>query len=337
MSYKNTMKLFASNFNFVWKQLVYFIGCLLLLAVCSYTTITPIIDLLKENGIGYEFQKLFDSFYAMPNEIGLMISDIFKKILVIIINNFSQIYLSLLFAIVLCLVMPFILFEMSTYNLASIAYQKFTMNKTSSYLQNAISTFKPSLKYAFANIILTLPFTLINLALLFLYLIFAKTILSALIGLIILSALTILLQGIKIAIFSHYTGLVISEPQSLFKAFAKSLAIVFKDFWKNFSNSIILHLTIIFVNSFLMVFTFFAGLIISIPATFVLVSFFYIVSYLSTIGQRYYLSDTIIYNPVEYVVKKDDFVTISIPEVEKEVQVTTTKIKKIYKKHNSKK
>ena len=66
------------------------------------------------------------------------------------------------------------------------------------------------------------------------------------------------------------------------------------------------------------------------------VAFYYVVSYLNAIGQRYYLSDTIIYNPVKHIVKKDDFVTISIPEVVTEIQVETTKVKKSYKKQKSK-
>ena len=42
-------------------------------------------------------------------------------------------------------------------------------------------------------------------------------------------------------------------------------------------------------------------------------------------------NDTIIYNPVKYTVKKDDYVSISVPEVTKEINVTTTVIKKKYK------
>lgn len=337
MSYRNTMKLFASNFNFVWKQLVYILGCLLLLVLCSYTTIKPIIDVLTENNIAAEFEILYKSLYDSSNEIALLISGIFKKIIIIIANNFSEIYLSLIFAILLCVLLPLILVNMSIYNLSSIAYQKVTMNMTPRYSQNTIRTLKPAIKYAFASILFSLPFMGIDLALIMLYIAFADSIIAALIGLIILSALTMFVQSIKLAIFAHYTGLVVSGAQTnSFKAFAKAFAEVFKNFWKYISSSIILYLTIVVVNSFVMVFTFFAGLLVSIPATFVVMAFYYVVSYLNAAGQRYYLSDTIIYNPVKHIVKKDDFVTISIPEVEKEVQVETTKVKKSYKKQKSK-
>lgn len=336
MSYRNSMKLFASNFTIVWKQLVYVVVCLILLGISSYTTISPIISLLKENGIGAEFEGLFKTIYDSPNELALKISDVCKDIILVISNNFSEISISLILAVLLCIIMPFILIQMSVYNLSSIAYQKLTMNMNTKYSQNAITTFKPALKYALANIILELPFLFINIALILFYVVLVKSILSALFGLIILSALIMIIQSIKIAIFSHYTGLVIAAPQNMFKAFGKGFVVVVKNFWKNISTSIILHLTIVVVNSFILVFTFFAGLIISIPATFVVMAFYYIVSYLNTVGQRYYLSDTIIYNPVKYVVKKDDFVTISIPEPTNEIKVETTPMKKIYKKRKTK-
>ena len=132
------------------------------------------------------------------------------------------------------------LIQLSVYNLSSIAYQKITMNKNSKYSQNAITTFKPALRYAFANIIFTLPFLLLNIAFIILYVAVATDIISALIGLVILSAVTMILQSVKMAIFANYTGLVISEPQSMFKAFGKSFGVVFKNFWKNtkpFSDS----------------------------------------------------------------------------------------------------
>ena len=125
-----------------------------------------------------------------------------------------------------------------------------------------------------------------------------------------------------------------SDP---FIAFGKGLTQVLKNFWKILSISIILILTIIFVNGFIALFTFFAGLIVTIPATFVLIATYNLVTYFNLNGTRYYLSSTIIFNPVKHIVKKDDFVSTFVPEEVKEIQVTTTKIKKKYKKHKSEK
>lgn len=337
MSYRNSMKLLTSNFSFVWKQLVYLLCCVVLLAVCSYTTIKPIISLLAENDIWSEFKNLFvDTIYNSPNEFAIQFCEIFKDAVRVVFNNFSQISVSFIFAVLLCICLPFILSQISTYNLSSIAYHKTTMNKNSRYSQNALTTFKPAMRYALANMILILPFLLINILFIAIYILLAKTLMSALLGLIVLSALLMINYSIKISIFANYTGLVISEPQNMFKAFGKSFGVVFKNFWKNFSTSLVVYLTIVVINAFVMVFTVVSGLIVSIPATYVFMSFYYIVSYLNSTGQRYYLSDTIIYNPVKHVVKKDDFVTITVPDVSNEEQVETTSLKRVYKKSNNK-
>lgn len=333
MSYKNSMKLLTSNFSFVWKQLVYLVCCLLLLAVCSYTTIRPIISLLSENNIISEFKNLFvNTLHTSPNEFAVSLCEVFKDAIAVILNNFGRILASLIFAVLLCICLPFILSQISTYNLSSIAYQKATMNKNCKYSQNALTTFKSAIRYALANIILTLPFLAVNILCIVVYILLAKSLMSAILGLIILSAILMINYSFKISIFANYTGLVIANPQNMFKAFGKSFAVVSKNFWRTFSSSLVVYLTIVVVNAFIMVFTFISGLIVSIPATYVFMAFYYIVSYLNSTGQRYYLSDTIIYNPVKHVVKKDDFVTITVPDVSNEEQVETTSLKRTYKK-----
>ncbi len=337
MSYKNSMKLFASNFALVWKQLLYLMCTLLIFSLCSYTITTPIIDLLKDNGIGGDFKLLFNTVYGTPSELALNISDVLKHIITILIENFSSIWLSLVGTILLCFLLPYILTQVSIYNISSILYQKFTMNMDVGYMQNFLRTLKQGLKYAFANLIFVLPFLAIFVVLLEIYLLIANTIISAIIGLIGFMALTIMVLAFKITIFTNYTAYMVENDADAFVSFAKGVAISLKNFWKPMSISIILLLTIIMVNGFIAVFTFFSGLIITIPATYVLIAIYNLVTYFNNKGIRYYLSNTIIYNPVKYTVKKDDFdyVSISVPEATKEIQVTTTVMKKKYKKTKS--
>ena len=336
MSYKNTMKLFASNFTLVWKQLVYLICCLLLFSLCSYTIIKPIVDLLIENGLNSDLKMLFNTAYNNINELALRVSDVLKHIITTIFDNFSKIYLNFFGAIIMCVLLPYILLQMSIYNISSILYQKFTMNMDVNYIQNAVQTLKPSIRYAFANILFNLPFMALVVVSFELYLVISTTVFSSIIGLILLSALLIILNSVKISVFSYYTAYMVANQSAPFVAFGKSLISVLKNFWKILSISVVLMLTIIFVNGVITIFTFFAGLIVTIPASFVLISIYNLVTYFNIKGERYYLSNTIIYNPVKYTVKKDDYVSISVPEATKEIQVTTTDMKKKYKKTKTK-
>lgn len=338
MSYKNTMKLFASNFTLVWKQMAYLLCCMFIFTLSSYTIITPIINLLREQGIIEELKMLFNTVYSSPYEIGLMVSDALKHTITTILGNFSKIYLNLIGVAFLCILIPYILVQISVFNISSILHQKFTMNMDVNYVQNAIQTLKISVRFSLANIIFSLPFYALIFIGLELYLVIAKTFLSAIIGLVALSAFIIIILSAKFSIFSCYTGYIVEKRCDPFSAFGKGLTMIIKNFWKSFSISIIVTLTIIFVNGFIALFTFFSGLIVTIPASFVLVATYNLVTYFNTTGTRYYLSNSLIYNPAKYTVKKDDFDgSVLPPEEVKEIQVTTIKMKKKYNKKNSEK
>ena len=335
MSYKNTMKLFASNFTLVWKQLLFLLCVVLASSLFSYTLASPTIELLKINGIGEDIKLLFNTVYGSPSEIALKAGELTKHIISVILNNFSSIWLSFIGTIFFCLLIPYILMQMSIFNISSILYQKFTMNMNANYLQNGIRTLGYSLRFALANLLFTLPFIAVVILMIEVYLICAKSVLSAIIGMVVFMAVLILVLALKISIFTNYTAYTVEHNADPFVAFGKGMAKSFKDFWKTMSISIVLILTIIFVNSFIAVFTFFSGLIVTIPATFVLIAIYNLVTYFNEKGVRYYLSNTIIYNPVKYTVKKDDYVSISVPEATDEIQVTTTVMKKKYKKTKS--
>lgn len=94
--------------------------------------------------------------------------------------------------------------------------------------------------------------------------------------------------------------------------------------------SVVILLTAILINGVIAIFTLFVGLLFAIPATCVMICIFKIVIFLNINGNRYYLSNSVIYNPQKYVVKKDDFVSTFVPP-EDTREITTTKMKKKYK------
>ena len=339
MSYKNSVKLFVSNFNLFWKQLLYMLICAGIFLLCFFTTLNPIATLLKNNGIFDEIKTIIQTVYSSPSELALMLSESFKHIINVITANFSSIWLQVLGLIILGIFLPNILIQMSFFNLSSILYQKLTMNMNVRYVQNALQTLKSSFFYALANIIFNLPFFVLTMFLIYLYLIIATTVMASIIGLIILSAILLILTSFKITIFTCYVGYMVENNANPFVAFGKGFVASFKHFWKIISMSIIVLLTIIFVNGFIAVFTFFSGLIIVIPGTFVFLAIYYLVVYFNIKGERYYLSPNLIFNPVKYVVKQDYFTGEALPEEIKEVQVTTTKMprKKRQTKSKSKK
>ena len=338
MSYKNSMKLFASNFTLVWKQLLYLVICGFIFTLASYTLITPIINTLKAAGVGHDLKNLFSIVYNSPNQFALEVGKFLRLAIDTVISNFSSLFLNLLGALVLCVILPYVLCQMSMFNLSSILYQKFTMNMEVGYTQNALATSKQGLKYAFACLVLDIPYLVLMAAFLEFYLMIATSVLVSIIGLILLSAIYILISSLKLTLFSYFTGHMVATNANPFKSFGNSIIKVLKNFWKIMGQSIVLQFTIIFINGFLAVFTFFAGLIVTIPATFVLVAVYKAVTYLNTKGERYYLSNTVIFNPSKHIVTHDEFSGEFLPPEEiKEIQVTTSKLKKNFKETKPKK
>ena len=330
MSYRNTMKLFVSNFALAWKQLVYLLICAFLFAVCSYTLVSPVISILRDAGLFTEIKNLVALVYNNPKDIAITASVLVKLVLTSIWANLSKIYLNLIATVILCAILPYILYQVSIYNISSVLHQKLTMNMDVGYTQNYISNFKKAIKFAFASLVYALPFFVINIGLIIAYIFIANTMFKALIGLVVLSFLLITLNSCKLTLFTHFTGSVVANNSNPFSAFGKSMKQELKHFWKIMGYSVVILLTAILINGVIAIFTLFAGLLFTIPATCIMICIFKIVIFLNINGNRYYLSNSVIYNPQKYVVKKDDFVSTFVPP-EDTREITTTKMKKKYK------
>lgn len=328
MSYKNTMKLFASNFMLVWKQVLYLLICFMIAVLCTYTTARPIVSLLRDNNIINEIKLLIDTVYNSPSEVAYEISLTLKHLIDVVLSNFSSIWINLVGLLILGIFVPYMLTQMSFYNITSILYQKFSMNMNVNYIQNGFNVLKKSFKFAFANILINIPFLAIVVLLVEIYLMIANSTITAIIGLFMLAALLIFSISIQLTLFTCFMGHLIDTNSRTLVSFAKGSLLSLKNFWKILSSSVIVVLTIIFVNGIIALFTFFSGLIVTIPATFVFIAVYYLVVYFNVKGDRYYLSNNIIFNPTKYEIKQDNFTGTDIPEEVKEIEVTTVKMKR---------
>ena len=174
MSYKNTMKLFVSNFTLAWKQLVYLLICFFLFGVCSYTLVSPVITILQDAGLFEQIKNLMNLFYNNPQDIAVTLSKIVKLIFSCIGAHFSKIYLNLFATLILCVILPYVLYQSSIYNLSSVLYQKFTMNMEVGYCQNYLSNFWKSIKFGFVSLVFALPFFIVNVLLIIAYIVYYK-------------------------------------------------------------------------------------------------------------------------------------------------------------------
>ena len=301
MSYKNSVKLLTTNFNLVWKELLYMIIVTLLLGAVGYGFAIPTINLLKENNVINELSSIFETIYTAPKEVVISISNTMLHLTNVISNNFSQIWLSLLSTTLIIQFLFQLLKNISFYNLSSLMHLKMSSFVEVGYTRNLISTLRQSTRFSVARIIYKLPFTLLKLLVIFTYFRITSTPLGIFIGLFVVSLILITLTSIELTIFSGMAGYMLDKNgnTSAFKAlFAGSISI-FKTFPRVFSNAIITILTIIALNLFLGIFTLGVALIITLPASILFLATFELCAYFGSKEKRYYITSTTIVTPLK--------------------------------------
>lgn len=301
MSYKNSFKLLTNNFSIVWKQLLYMLALILIVAPITIGICSPVVDLLKEEGVVAEFGAIFETIYTKPSEIITAISTAFLHLSNVISSNFKAIWFSIILAFFLCFFVYTLFKDVSNYNISSVMYMQMTSFVSIGYTRNLISTLGQSIRFAFVKLLCKIPFTVLKAMVLYAYFRVVNNWITIIIGLFIVSLILVLLSAVEISFFSGMAGkmLDVNGNISAFKAFGLGIATTFKSFTKVFTNAIIVVLTITVVNVFLGVFTLGVGLLISIPASMVFVCIFELTTYFNCKGSRYYLSSSVLATPLK--------------------------------------
>lgn len=300
MSYKNSFKLLTTNFDLVWKQLLYTLIVSLLTFGFGYWILVPTINLLKEQGVINEIANIFETLYTSPNEIAMAISTTANHFIDCIAINFENIWASVIgFFFMVIFVFRFLI-NMSTYNLTSLMHLKMTSFVSVSYTRNFITNIKQSFKYSLAKCVLSIPFIVSKILILTLYFKLSNSIFGIIFGLFLISLLLIIINSIEKTLHIGFAPNMIETPLKAkpFKSFFAGNKIIFKRFFRNFSNTILLVISVLFINTFLGIFTIGAGLLITIPASMVIFAIFNLACYFASKGDKYYLNETAIIVPV---------------------------------------
>lgn len=303
MSYRNSLKLLISNFSTVWKQLLYTLIISLLCFGIAYATFLPTISLLKAEGVTGEFSAIFETIYTAPRDLITACRDAFLHLGTVLKANSSSVWASILGTVFFGHVLFNLLKYVSYYNVSYVMQMKMTSYVEVGYTRSLISNIAPASRYALSRFVYSIPFTVLKVLTIFIYLKCATSVLSIVIGLFISSMLLIMIYAIEISLFVGHAPTMINQNGeiSAFKAFLVGNKQTFKNYARVISNSIVVSLSIIVLNIFLGVFTVGAGLFITIPMSIVFKCIFEQASYLGSRGERYYVAENTI------AVSKDNF------------------------------
>ncbi len=297
MAFKNSLKLLASNFNVVWKHLVFVLVTTLISVGLVFAFAAPVIEVLRESGWIATTGNLIKTIYTDPVAVFEVIKTIALTFFRIIFVNIGDLWFSVLGLVLSAYFIPTFLCGIGFYNISSIMQKRMTSLLDVGYTQNLISSLRSSVKYSAVKLLVKLPFDLIKLFLVVGFFRLATDFWTSMIFLSLLVLLILVILSLETTVFSAFAPCMVDIGGNPFKAFSKSIVPVFKKIMKTFSNAIVIILCSVFVNMFLGVFTVFAALLVSIPATSIFVATFGNVVYLSSNQKRYYLSKSIIVNP----------------------------------------
>ena len=109
MMFRNTVRLILTNFSNVWKLLLYYIICTLVLVGILYPIISPVIVKLSQAHVFEDIQSLFNALFSAPttmivsaNQILVTIGQVLSANASIFVANY------VLFGIIVVVVAPFI-------------------------------------------------------------------------------------------------------------------------------------------------------------------------------------------------------------------------------------
>ena len=297
MSYKNTCKIFGSNFVLVWKQLAYLLISTLVCVGLSYLIAMPTITLLTEKGWIDSVKNIFETVYTSPASLNAAFKEVILNLIQILSSNFGAYFFSIVGFIISAVLLPLFLNNIAEYTIVSLATNKISSNVKLGYTSTLLTNLGRAVLYALLKMIIDVLFIICSICLFCVYLILSDGTLLTVLMLVIYSALSIMLSSIKMALTASFAPMMIEENKSAWKAFISSGKMSGKSFLRTLSCSIVVMLTVMFANMFLGVFTIGVGLLITIPASVVFIGIFKTINYFTIECKSYYLSDSIIVEP----------------------------------------
>lgn len=299
MSLSNAFRLLIAKFSLVWKNLFWIIICLSIMVGIGYLVCYPLITALSDEGImsgavDYISNSSTNSFqqgfaYFIEQAV---------KLFNIVFADFATFGLSFILGILLIIIV-FGIFN-SIRNLASTEVLRAHMTSLSKFgfVGASISKSGVGAVQGLQKVIIVLPFIAVYTAILYLgyIMIQAGGVASTLSPFVIILLIT-LVCALQITIFSCWLPVITMHRVHPSLALAKSFSVVGPTFWRTYSSSIVLVLVAIVINYAFAKFSFCVTLLITIPATVVLLDIFQMVVYFEAQGQRFYIDSQTIITP----------------------------------------
>ena len=298
MTFKNSMKILSSNFSLCWKQLAWMVLCTIITFSLAGLVAMPVFSMLEREGFFAAVADLFELIYVSPKEFPTAFADAGEMFIRLVkqyaTSGLLASYIGTVLVFVLC---GSLCHCVGSFTCGSVLDAKMSSNAHMSYCTRLLSCLGRSVSYTFAYIVISIPFWAALVVLVRAYFAFSKGFILTVTLLPVFVILIYMLLALKLTLFANMLPeMIASGVRNPFAAFAKGFLLTVGRFWRMFSNSICLLLVVGVVNLFVGVFTITAGLIVTIPASSVLIAAYKMVTFYSCCGRNFYVSESVVVN-----------------------------------------
>lgn len=299
MNIKNALLVCARNFVLIWKQMLYTLLITLIVGLCLWGTLTPIIELLSGEGWFESLFRYFESIYKTPSEVAVGFEMLFSELWGIFARNAGSLWGNYIVSFLLLLIVPNIAFYMSYFTTGDLVNAKLCSAVNYGYIHRFLMSLKRSIPYALIETAIKLPFIGLQIGVFLLYGLMSTSWIKATLLLPVLILVMLLISSVRRTLMNWFMPECATSGDRVYRCLGRSFKLVFKNFTRIMISNFMLLLVEFAGVMILTVFTIGAGLILLIPAIPVINAAFSLVSYYQISSMRYYIDSNTIVNPVQ--------------------------------------
>lgn len=321
MNFKHAFHVFVDNFSIVYKHLLY--G--LIVTAIGVGLFSAVIIPAMNNIMGTaQYTALHDSLGRLWADIGSLTTEnmhadlsAFRTALHDFIRMFGTEKVELFALCAVLLVLAYLVYRfllgLGNYTTGALISDKMTLQAKSPFIGTMIKNLGKASIYSLIYVPVSFVFDVLSIVIL--WAVFFKWLhfLPILINIFLFATLLIGLTAVKLAFTVNWLPELIHGKKSNRKAFVINFKKSVHGFGHTYSTFLVLILIIMALNVSALLFTFGAGLLITIPASYIMLISFQFVNYYDSNGLKFFIGDGTIIGPkketpptVEEFFKGDD-------------------------------
>lgn len=315
MKFRHSLNVLIDNFSLTYKQLVYKLIILLITAGLTAAIVYPFLNALTSltefknllEGIKTFFRNLIDGKFDSTLSIKEKLQEALDSISSLISENTGLIALGIIGLIFVRLINMFFT-SIGNYAAAAVINDKMALRAQSPFAVTLIKNIKNASLYSLMYVPLSFAYDAICVIAMFFFVFKALTFVPLLLQIFLFVTAIVFAISVKLTLASDWLPALIRGRKKQGEAFKYTFSRKNKKTFNVLSNFVVLALIIFAVNVFAVIFTFGVGALITIPASYIVLSCFQFVNYYDREELKYFIDkNTIIKPEKEEVITREEF------------------------------